>query len=850
MSARSLFNARKDRKRLARRLLTLAPALTCLGASAGANAQELSAAQQLTDPTDTVVILGTNRKDQTALGSTSPIDVITAQQLTESGASTLSEALVRISPSANFPQNSVGPMASNGKSIALRGLAPDQSLVLVNGKRLVAQATLTSGNPPMFGYMGHPQDINIIPISAVERVEILRDGASAQYGSDAIAGVVNIVLKGKARGGSLSAQIGQFSAEDKPHGAPGTPPHNVQIWRGLPLGDGGFVTLSAEYEKSTHPEDGVPSPNPVYAPDGPAAQGDRPDYDPLRHLMGYAGPSTSYKALANAELPFGESWTAYGTLSGAYIDRVGASLTVPMYDAKAIIGLFPEGRDDFPEVKTEALTSALGVRLETHRLGSFDLGATFGRNKNRNYAPQGYNQSMGLDSPVGLYTGSTRTQVFGVNLDWLRPFEVGLTVPLTVSGGLAYRQDKYVAEEGEFASWYIVPGATIGPGHYRWNAATQTFIPLNPTTAAQSGGGISPSEAGTWTRDVVGVFADVEGQLTSKLSFGIAARFEDYSDAGSAASGKLSARYDFTPTFAIRSTISNGFRAPSLIQSNYTSRQATAAVGTLLIPAWSLPVTDPLARLLGAEDLKPETSVEFSAGFVWRPSPRTSLSVDAYQIRVDDKIAYSENLQDTGNGLFNAILVQNGYQTGSVVRFFTNGIDSRTNGVDLIGRTSFTQEGVGLWDLSVGFSAIDVEVTRVAPTPAAIASTGVRLIGIQIPLMVTDGTPNTKLSLGQRLTTGNWSIGLQEKRYGTYKETLSSTAPTIQTFSPQWIVDLDIGYELSAGARITLGAKNLFSSYPDEEWPSNRRVGQTRYPHLAPEGFDGRFVYAQFALDF
>lgn len=832
-------------------LFWLSPAL--IGASAIAMAAPGDGAADAADSggeLDTIVVLGTNRKDQTALGSTSPVDVIGSDALTQSGASSLSEALVRLSPAVNFPQNSVGPMASNGKSIALRGLSPDQSLVLVNGKRLVAQATLTTGNPPMFGYMGHPQDINIIPISAVERVEILRDGASALYGSDAIAGVVNIVLKSNRSGGNFTGQIGQFTAERKEHGAPGTPPHSAQAWHGWNLGEGGFLNVSAEYEKSTHPEDGVPSPNPIYAPAGPAAQGDQPDYDRNRHYMGYAGPSTAYKALVNAELPLGENFRGYATLSGAYIDRVGASLTVPMYDAKATIGLFPEGRDDFPEVTTEAITSIAGVKFALGNSGDFDFGLTYGRNRNENYGPQYYNQSMGLDSPIGLDTGATTTSLFGANLDWLRPFEWGLISPVTVSAGLAYREDRYEAKEGEFASWYYVPGATIGPGHYRWNAATQTFTPLNPTTAAQNGGGISPDEAGTWTRDVLGVYGDIEGQLTRKLSFGVAGRFEDYSDAGSAASGKLSARYDFTPTFGVRTTLSNGFRAPSLIQSNYTSRQATAAVGTLLIPAWSLPTSDPLARLLGAQDLKPEKSVQLSTGFVWRPNPRSSITVDAYQIKVKDKIAYSENLQDTGNGLFNSILLANGYQSGSVVRFFTNGIDSRTNGIDFIGRTAFEQDGVGLWDLYAGFTALDVKVTRVAPTPASIASTGARLIGIQIPLMITDGTPDTKLSLGQRLTTGKWNFGLVEKRYGNYKETLSSTAPTIQTFGAQWVVDLDIGHELNSATHIVVGAKNVFASYPDEEWPSNRRVGQTRYPHLSPEGFDGRLLYARFTLDF
>lgn len=228
-----------------------------------------------------VVVLGSNRTDQKVLESTSPVDVITAQQLKESGATSLSEALVRLNPSVNFPQDTTGPQAAtNGKSVALHGLSPDQTLVLVNGKRLVAQSTLTAGNPPMFGYMGHPIDINIIPFSAIERVEILRDGASALYGADAVAGVVNIVLKDRTAGGSVSAQLGQYTAEDKPHGAPPNPTWYLRGWKGFELPGEGFLTISGEVEKIFHPEEGVASPNPVYAPAGPAAQGNNPPYDP------------------------------------------------------------------------------------------------------------------------------------------------------------------------------------------------------------------------------------------------------------------------------------------------------------------------------------------------------------------------------------------------------------------------------------------------------------------------------------------------------------------------------------------------------------------------------------------
>ena len=797
-----------------------------------------------------IVILGSNRPDQEALQSSSPVDIISADQLRDSGASTLSEALTRLSPAVNFPQNTTGPQAAtNGMSIALHGLTPEQTLVLVNGKRLVAQPTLTAGNPPMFGYMGHPTDINIIPFSAIDHVEILKDGASALYGADAVAGVVNIVLKDRSHGGGFSAQVGNYTASQSPHGVPGIST-DIKGWKGFELPGEGFLTLSAEANAIRQPEQGVASPNPVYAPAGAGAQGSQPAYDPLRHLMGYAGPVKDFKALANAEVGITDKLRYYGEASLAHIEKTGLSLTVASYQSTAVLGLFPQGRDDLSIITNDALTLQQGLRYKDEKLGDFDLGLNIGVNRSNTFNTLGYNQSLGLNSPIGLDTGTTRSSLIEASLNWVKEFEVGQFKPISVSAGVAQRSDDYKAQAGEWASWYVAPGATVGPGHYSWNAAKGTFTALNPNTPITTGSGISPANAGAWSRHVSSVYGDLEGRWTEKFSYGVAARLENYSDFNTVAAGKLSARYEVTPALALRSTLSNGFKAPSLIQENYQSTASSVAQGTLLVPSLALPTDSPLAIALGAKALKPEKSTNFSLGTVWQPAKNSSLSADAYHIRISDVINYSEALQDNGNGAFNAYLVSKGYKAGTIARFFVNGMDTTTSGIDIAGKHQIAQSGLGLWDLSLGYSYSRTTAANIVATPDALAGTGAKLISTVGVLGVTRATPNTKLLLGQKLSLQDWSFELVEKRYGTYVEALISTTPTPQTFAPQWIADLDIGYKIGKSASLHFGAKNLLDSYPDKEWASNRRVGQTNYPNLAPEGFAGRFVYANVSWTF
>lgn len=803
---------------------------------------------------ESIVVVGTNRRDQEALDSLSPISVISGETLRSSGAATLSEAIVRSDPAANFPQNTTGPQAaSNGLSIALQGLAPDQTLILVNGRRLVPQSTITAGSPPMFGYMGQPQDINIIPLAAVDHIEILKDGASAQYGADAVAGVVNIVLKSRALGGEVAGNIGVYEDSHSPHGEP-DPSANLSGWKGFELPGHGLLTVSAEYNSLYQPEQGAPSPNPIYGPAGSStAQGNQPAYDTLRHLMGYAGPVKDGKILASAQANLADDLVYYGSASFAHFRKIGLSLTVDDYQSSATIGYFPQGRDDYSIVTGNAATLQQGVRYSAGIYGDFDFNLNAGVNHQGTFNALAYNAAIAdynlanpnspYATPIGLNTGATETALTELNAGWNREFDVGQYKPLTASAGISARLDRYEQIAGEWASWFVPDGAVVGPGHYIWSAASQKYIPVNPSTPATGPGGTSPAQAGIWGRRVDSIFGDVEGQATETFSYGLASRLERYSDFGSTVSGKLSGRYAIEPSFALRSTLSNGFKAPSIAQQNYQTNGGSVAQGTLLVPSESLTTSNPLAVLLGARPLKPEKSFNFSFGAVWEPSKNSSISADVFRIDVDNVINFSEPIQDTGNGALNAFLVAHGYQSGTIARFYVNGMDTTTNGVDIVAKHRFEQPGVGTWDLSAAYEETDTTASNLLVTPAALAGTGVKLISQVDMLGVTRATPNEKIFLGEKLKHGAWTFDLLEKYYGSYIEVLSSTKPVPQTFNGQPIVDLNIDYAINKHFTWSLGAKNLFATFPDFENPSTRRVGQTLYPNLAPEGFAGRYVY-------
>ncbi len=791
-------------------VLAGAVALAALNPSSLAFAQDSRETRVEDEQLDSVVVIGTRRSDVTALQSSAPVDVISAAQLQDSGAANLGQALASLLPSFSFPQNVNGAFAQEvPPGVSLRGLGSDQVLVLVNGKRRHTGSTVTRQNYAAKG--GVPVDISLFPLDAIERVEVLRDGASAQYGSDAIAGVINIVLKGADQGGKLGYRLGEYKKGDGLS-------RKLSGWKGFALPGDGFLTVSFDAGESdpandTNPDNRVPASN------------------PLRDWrFGVGKVSDQYNLLLNSEASLSERLSAYGFATWSHKNSdAEASLVLPG-DRRNIAAVYPNGYWPVTRYRLEDYAATTGLRFEDPGLGKFDLSANYGRNEVDSTYYDTLNASWGPTSPTRFDTGSRINSQANLGLDWVKDFEVdGLHGPLTLSSGLAYRWEQYELQAGEAAAsenrWYPHPAG----GFY---------------TPASSG--ITPVDAGRLSRNVFGGYVDVEAQVTEKFNAGVALRSEHYSDFGDTTNGKLSLRYDFTPKVALRGSLSTGYRAPSLVQAGYQASGIqivqTGAVYDSVLQR-TLRADGPIAAALGGKALKPEQSKNISVGLVLRPLPEASITLDAYRIDINDRITPSENL--TGADVV-AALAAAGITGVNSATFFTNVLDTRTKGLELGGKYRLTLPR-GTLDLSAGFAHTETEVTNARDVGRFASS---RIMGRTAIGVLEDNVPENKLIWGLHYAFNGFEANFNQRRYGEYT-TRGTTASTDQTFSAQWISDLDLSYRFAAGLRVAVGAQNLFDSHPDKlDATGSGPYGIAKYSTVSPEGHQGAFYYTNLSYAF
>jgi iron complex outermembrane receptor protein len=808
-----------------RRPLAFAPLATLTAAllATPAFAQETPAAQtQNEDATtlDTLIVTGTRVADRTVAESQSPIDIITPETLEATGTSELATALSRALPSLNFPRPAITDGTDAVRPAQLRGLAPDQVLVLVNGKRRHTTALINLNGSQ--GRGSSPVDLNAIPIAAIQRVEVLRDGASAQYGSDAIAGVINVVLKGSSSGGSVALRGGQYSAGD---GAQA----QVSGDGGLALGDDGFLHLAAQAGKQDQTDrarpyilgPGTPTPSPTAPPFGEVVQR-------------YGDPEIEQWALsANGEFSPAEGITFYAFGTASRRDALSNGFFRSANDTRNIPEIYPDGF--LPQIRNIAEDQAFVAGLKGFTAGGWniDFSYNYGSDDLSFGVENSLNRSLGPMSPTGFYAGSLIVTQHVLNLDVNRAFDVGwLEYPLTFSWGAEWRGEEFEQVSGEFASW--VNGGELIPG--------------DPPTPAPSGSqvfpGFRPGDAGEFNRESYAAYLGLEGDLTDKLSAGIAVRGEDYSDFGSTTSGKLSARFAFNDAVALRGTVSTGFRAPSLQQQFFQST-ATNFIGGAPFDIRTFRVADPAAVALGAEPLRAEESTNLSLGLVLQPIEDLYVTVDAYRIDIDDRIMLSENLTSDPVRDFLNEEVDSALGGG---RYFTNAIDTRTKGVDVIGTYRWVL-AAGTFNLTAGYNYNKTTVEHIAPNPpslTAIDPAAVRIGRVEVGRL-TVGAPRDKFQLGGVFDTGPWSLSANATRYGEFS-VLFGNDPTDtsrdQTFGAQWTLDLAATYRLQDWD-FTLGADNVLDEYPDDVIYRNSTNGQLPYSAASPNGFNGAFVYGK-----
>ncbi|MDQ3511580.1 MAG: TonB-dependent receptor, partial [Pseudomonadota bacterium] len=691
----------------------------------------------------------------------------------------------------------------------LRGLSPDHTLVLVNGKRYHSGALVNVNGTQ--GRSSSPVDLNTIPVAAIERVEVLRDGASAQYGSDAIAGVINIVLKGSDHGGNIGARAGQYSAGDGRQ-------YGVQANAGFKLGTEGFVHLAAQADQ----QDQTDRARPFLGPATPTSA-------PLGRVVQRQGDPEvdSYSASYNAQLPVNDALTLYSYGLHTERDTLSNGFFRPAGDARNIPSIYPNGF--LPQINNVSKDYGFvgGLKMSTAGGTGLDFSYTYGSNELTFDIKNTLNRSLGPTSPTEFHAGALEVRQHVLNLDANKLLDWRQEYPLTLSYGVEWRGDVFEQSPGEPLSFALGPFANI-PG-------SQVFS------------GFKPSDSGEFDRHNFSVYAALEGDLTDKLSAGIAARSERYSDFGNTTTGKVTGRYAFTDAVALRGTVSTGFHAPSLQQQFFQSTATNFIVlppprGNTPFDIVTFRVTNPAGIALGAEPLRPEESTNFSLGLVLQPIDRLYLTIDAYRIELEDRITLSENLTSTAVRNF---LNANGFPGVGGGRYFTNAIDTTTTGIDLVG-TYGMDIGSGTLDLTAGYNYTETDIDRIAPNPAALAAidpNALRFGRVEIGRFEV-GAPRDKFLLGGLWKSGNWEFSANATRYG--EITIRNANPAQdQTFDPKWTLDLATTLKLDRWS-FTLGSDNVLNEFPDENLFANSSRGQFPYASsAAPFGINGAFVYGK-----
>jgi iron complex outermembrane receptor protein len=756
-----------------------------------------------------------------------PVDILTAKQIETIGATETMQIIQRLAPSFNFPRPTISDGTDAVRPATLRGLWPDQVLVLVNGKRR-HQTALVNVNQTI-GRGSTAVDLNAIPVSAIERIEILRDGAAAQYGSDAIAGVINIVLKSGPSPASASFRAGgnrgTFSdVFGQEHDFVDGGAYDASGSYGMNVG-AGTLTAAAEFRdrKGTNragPDigdqlrTGDAGNNPVPQPN--IHWGDSEERDAL--------------AFANAELPLNDQKTTTLYMFGGYSHRfssAGGNYRRAI-DAGDWPQIYPLGFLPLIEPIIIDGSASAGVRGVQSKW-FWDANAELGHNHMDFFITNSLNVSLGPSIPPNqrdFYSGKMAFNQFVTTFDTSRPFEIGLAGPLNVAFGVEYRRENYRIRAGEPAS-YVDGG--------RPNQFGQPGIP-----GAQVFPGFRPSNELNQNRDNGATYVDVEGDFVPRVRLGFAGRFENYSDFGNTTNGKFTARVEADKRVVFRGAVSTGFRAPALGQEyfNTVSTNFTLINGVFVpLEVGTYPVSSPQARALGAIDLTPEKSRNYSGGLVLNPADPLDITADFYRIDIDDRIVLTDNFTGASIAALLAPFAANS------ARFFSNTIDTSTKGVDLIANFNRTLEEAGVLRLQAAYNHTTTRVKRVSATPPQLAGFENTLFGDQSRRLYTCGQPTDNVRLTEDWQKGRVGMVVRESRYGTF----CSIEAADQTFGAKWITDAEFAYRIRRHT-IAFGVENLFNAFPDPNIPATANRGTRTFPRNAPFGFNGRYLYGRLSI--
>ncbi len=833
--------------------LALSLAITTALSTSYSTANAAEQNNQVEENIEVISVTGTRRSLRSIAQSTVPVDIISNDDMASTGQLEISQVLANQVPSFNYPSATLSDGTDHARPAVLRGLAPDHTLVLINGKRRHSGALLNLGGT--VGRGSTAVDLNMIPTSAIKRVEVLRDGAAAQYGSDAIAGVINIVLKDATEGGSVSVTYGQYDSQ-----MAGVPQLNstyadengnlafnlgddrkvndgstrtISANSGFSLADSGFLNVSIEYRDNDSTQRSGFDPREQYSRLDDGSLDPREfTIDRYNHRFGKA-QLEDYALFYNMGYDLENGFNVYSF--GSYSEREGNSggFYRRAKDSRNVLQLYPNGF--LPQITTdvEDYSLALGLQGDSGDW-TWDISTNYGRNNFGLGVVNSLNTSLGINSQTEFDNGAMIYDQFLVNFDANTVIDFGLPDDVFFTLGAEYRHESYKIEQGEEAS-YITALDSNG----------------NPIAAggAQVLPGFGPQSATNESRHNVAVFAEFDTYLTDKWNVVLASRYEDYSDFGNTFTSKLATRYSINDHLSLRGAASTGFRAPSLAQSSY--RQiSTVLENNQPFEIGLFPSSTPAAQALGAKQLDAEDSVNVTAGFVYTQGG-FSLTVDAYRIDIDDRIVLSENL--SGNAV-QQILANAGELNTESVRYFTNAINSRTQGVDIVATYALDLNTFGDVRLNAAANINDTEITHVDANPSELNSLGDdyvvfarREIG-----RFEQGTPDNKLNLSAVWSFNQWQTTLRATRYGEVAD-ISTIREGDEYLDAKWITDLEIAYRPNDAWKFAVGANNLFDQYPQATVDNigYSDFGQIfPYTPYSPYSLDGRFLYGNITYNF
>jgi len=803
-----------------------------------------------------IIVVGSRSNvARTKTETPAPVDVISVKELAQTGQSDLTQMINFSAPSFNSARQTISNGTDHIDPATLRGLGPDQVLVLINGKRQHSTALVNVNSTVGRGSVG--TDLNAIPVGAIERIEVLRDGAAAQYGSDAIAGVINVILKKNIGNLTFTNQVGQTKQGDGK-----TYVGNLNY--GIGLGNkGGYLNATLNFSDRSPTNRTGSYNNTVYLPILPATRFPGTTfYVPLTDaqltsqqqdnaLVAQRGfdrngmivgnsKAQNYAGFLNMALPVSSNWELYAF--GGFNQRYGRAAGFYRYPNNTRannLTIFPDGYLPFIETNIKDYSAAAGIRRTAKTGWNVDLSNVYGGNSIDFSVKNSLNASLGNASPKDFYCGQLSFSQNTSNLNFSKGFQnFGFTKFFNAAFGAEYRIDNYVIKQGEEASWKDYNPANT-PANQVKAAGVQVF------------GGFRPSNEVNKSRSNLGIYVDLESDLTNKLLVGAAARYENYSDFGSNLSGKLVSRYKFSDVFSLRGGINRGFRAPSLHQkffSSVSTQFITVAGVNQQREVTTVRNDADITSRLGIPELKPETSLSYSLGVTSNLSNKLLITIDAYQIDIQDRIVLSGRFSSTIPQLAD-------YFKGTSVteaQFFTNAIDTRTRGIDAIFTYKNRFENNTHLTVNVAANFNKTTIEGAVRTPTQLNGLGETLMNREERGRIEVNQPRSKILLSANYQIAKLNFKLQSTRFGE----ISTIAPVDplqdQTFSAKWISDISVGYKFNKNVALNVGANNVFDIYPDLiADPRLNNDGTVIYSRFATQfGFNGAYYFVNLNLNF